>query len=557
MGATSRTARARGSIAAAFGAIYEVEILASESGADVALLGERGRYAPFGVRGGHGEAALNTLPRGKQRRWHDRNAADDLQDHRHPASAKGQRLRLESPGGGGWGEPATAERRPPVLPRCPRSGFLDASITARETYRVAIHADGTLDANATAALREGVARLKPASTALVGVDVGGTFTDLAYFEEASKTFRIAKVPSNRGDEAIGFIEGLKAFGSLASLGAIIHGTTVGTNALLERKGARIGIITTPGFRDVLEMRRRDRPNTWGLWGDFTPVVPRELRLEVPERTLADGSVRLAVDPEAVRAACRALLAEGATALAIVFINAYANPANEHAAYAAACSVWPNEHVVHSAQLLPEFREFERTSTVALNAYLQPVVASYLGRLNEALEAEAFSGSFHIVQSNGGIMSTAQARKFPVRTALSGPAAGVIAAAAIAGAAGYPDIVTADLGGTSFDVSLVAGGKASLAAQTTIDFGMVVRTPMIEITTIGAGGRLDRAGRCRRHAGGRPGKRGIAARSGCLWAGQYASDPYRRQYCSRADQRRAPHWWQAQVARCRGRARRDF
>ncbi len=322
---------------------------------------------------------------------------------------------------------------------------------------------------------------------LVGVDVGGTFTDLAFFDEATRSFRTAKAPSNRGDEAVGFIEGLKRLGPIAGLGAIIHGTTVGTNALLERKGAKIGLITTPGFRDALEMRRRDRPHTWGLWGDFTPIASREMRLEVPERTLADGTIRTAVDLAAVEAACRRLLDAGAEALAIVFINAYANPANERAAYEAARAVWPNPHVAHSAQILPEIREFERTSTTALNAYLQPVVASYLTRLEAGLEAEAFAGSFHIVQSNGGVMSTATARKFPVRTALSGPAAGVIAAAAIAGAAGYPDIVTADLGGTSFDVSLVAGGEASLAAQTTIDFGMVVRTPMIEITTIGAGG----------------------------------------------------------------------
>jgi len=326
-----------------------------------------------------------------------------------------------------------------------------------------------------------------APESIVGVDVGGTFTDLAFFDPATKTFRTAKAPSNRGDEAVGFIDGLRRLGPISGLGSIVHGTTVGTNALLERKGARIGIITTPGFRDALEMRRRDRPNTWGLWGDFTPIAAREFRLEVPERTLADGTIREAVDVEAVRSACEELLARGAEALAIVFINAYANPANERAAYAAARSVWPNPHVTHSAQLLPEFREFERTSTVALNAYLQPVVAGYLGKLEAGLESEGFAGSFHVVQSNGGIMSTALARDFPVRTALSGPAAGVIAAAAIAKAAGFADIITADLGGTSFDVSVVAGGVAALAAQTTIDFGLVIRTPMIEITTIGAGG----------------------------------------------------------------------
>lgn len=322
---------------------------------------------------------------------------------------------------------------------------------------------------------------------LVGVDVGGTFTDLAFFDEKTRAFRTAKVPSNRGDEAVGFIEGLKRLDAIANLGAIVHGTTVGTNALLERKGAKIGIITTPGFRDTLEMRRRDRPNTWGLWGDFEPIASREFRLEAPERTLADGTIRVAVQKADIEAACAKLIAMGAEALAIGFINAYANPANERAALEAARAVWPNAHVSASHELLPEIREFERTSTIALNAYLQPVVASYLGKLEDALAGDGFAGSFHIVQSNGGVMSTANARKFPVRTALSGPAAGVIAAAAIGRAAGYDDIVTADLGGTSFDVSLVAGGEAALAAQTTIDFGMVVRTPMIEITTIGAGG----------------------------------------------------------------------
>jgi N-methylhydantoinase A len=325
------------------------------------------------------------------------------------------------------------------------------------------------------------------ASVVVGVDVGGTFTDLALFDARSGRFTTAKVPSNRGDEAVGFLEGLKRLGAVAELSAIVHGTTVGTNALLERKGARLGLITTRGFRDVLAMRRRDRPNTWGLWGDFTPVAEREMRLEVGERTLADGAILEAVDPAEVVAAARQLLAAGAEALAIVFVNAYANAANERAAAAAARAIWPNGHVAHSAEILPEIREFERASTTALNGYLQPVVASYLGKLEGALAGEGFAGSFHVVQSNGGVMSAAAARAFPVRTALSGPAAGVIAASAIATAAGLPDIVTADLGGTSFDVSLVADGKPTLAAQTTIDFGMVVRTPMIEIATIGAGG----------------------------------------------------------------------
>ncbi len=322
---------------------------------------------------------------------------------------------------------------------------------------------------------------------VVGVDVGGTFTDFFFFDEAAKRFRTAKVSSNRGDEASGFIDGLSSLGHVADLASVVHGTTVGTNALLERKGARVGLITTRGFRDVLEMRRRDRRHTWGLWGDFAPVVDRDLRLEVDERTLADGTMRMAVKPEQVQAAARELLAKGAEALAIVFINAYANPQNESQALAAAARVWPNENIACSSQILPEIREFERTSTTALNAYLQPVVSTYLANLDAALAARSFDGAFHIVQSNGGVMSTRTARRIPVRTALSGPAAGVIAAAAIAKAAGFPNALTADLGGTSFDVSLVVEGQTTLTAQTTIDFGLVIRNPMIEITTIGAGG----------------------------------------------------------------------
>jgi N-methylhydantoinase A len=325
------------------------------------------------------------------------------------------------------------------------------------------------------------------SRSVVGVDVGGTFTDLLLFEETTRAFRTAKVPSQRGDEAAGFMAGLGAFGALDRIESIVHGTTVGTNTLLERRGPKIGVITTRGFRDVLEMRRRDRRSTWGLWGDFSPIADRDMRLEVSERTLANGTIRQAVDAADVRAAARALLANGAQALVIIFINAYANATNERVALTAAHEVWPNEHVSASHQVLPEIREFERSSTAALNGYLQPVVGDYLAKLEDALDEGGFAGQLHIVQSNGGIMATRMARRLPVRTAFSGPAAGVMAAAAIAKAAGYDNVITCDLGGTSFDVSVIAGGRASPAAQTTVDFGLVIRTPMIEITTIGAGG----------------------------------------------------------------------
>jgi N-methylhydantoinase A len=323
---------------------------------------------------------------------------------------------------------------------------------------------------------------------MIGVDVGGTFTDVFVLDEATGTAQVAKVPTTRPDQSGGFLDGIRMkVNDLGTVSVIVHGTTAGTNALLERKGARIGIITTEGLRDVLEMRRRDRPRTWGLRGDFVPIVPRDLRLEVSERTLADGTIRTAVDIDAVTAAARTLMDEGCLACAVLFANSYANPENERIAVSAVREIWPNAHVSASSEILPEIREFERFSTTALNAYLQPEVSGYIDRLETALKSDGFAGEFMIVQSNGGVMDVATAAKVPVRTALSGPAAGVIAAGYIAQAAGFPNVITGDMGGTSFDVSLIADGQSMLAPQTSIDFGMVVRSPMIEIATIGAGG----------------------------------------------------------------------
>ena len=325
-------------------------------------------------------------------------------------------------------------------------------------------------------------------TIVIGVDVGGTFTDVFVFNEATGQVETTKVPSTRGDQSKGFIEGIgRKVTDFADIRTVVHGTTVGTNALLERKGPRTGIITTEGFRDVLEMRRRDRPTTWGLRGAFVPVVARPDRVEVAERVLADGTILEAVDPEAVKRQARALAEAGCEAVCVFFINGYANPENERIAVEAVRSVWPTTYVTAATEILPEIREFERLSTATLNAYLQPVVSSYLDRLEQGLDAKGFDGELLIVQSNGGVMGVGTAKDFPVRTALSGPAAGVIAAQAIAAAAGFENIVTCDMGGTSFDVSLVAESVAALTPQTAIDFGMVVRTPMIEITTIGAGG----------------------------------------------------------------------
>ena len=323
---------------------------------------------------------------------------------------------------------------------------------------------------------------------VIGVDVGGTFTDILALDEISGTVKVAKTPSTRGDQSIGFLEGiLSVTEDLSAVATVIHGTTVATNALLERKGAKTGIITTAGFRDVLEMRRRDRPQTWGLWGQFVPVVERQNRIEVAERTLADGTIRQAVNEQEVKAAAQTLLANGCLSVCLFFINGYANVKNEQVAAKILRAVWPNEHVSVATEILPEIREFERCSTATLNAYLQPPVANYLARLEDRIAEQKAESEILIVQSNGGVMSVESAKSLPIKTALSGPAAGVVAARQIASAAGFDNIITGDMGGTSFDVSLVADGQNMLTAQANIDFGMTIRVPMIEMTTIGAGG----------------------------------------------------------------------
>ena len=323
---------------------------------------------------------------------------------------------------------------------------------------------------------------------VIGVDVGGTFTDILALDEISGTVKVVKTPSTRGDQSIGFLEGiLSVTEDLSAVATVIHGTTVATNALLERKGAKTGIITTAGFRDVLEMRRRDRPETWGLWGQFVPVVDRQNRIEVAERTLADGTIRQAVNEQEVKAAAETLLANGCLSVCLFFINGYANPKNEQVAAKILRACWLNEHVSVATEILPEIREFERCSTTTLNAYLQPPVANYLARLEDRIAEQKAESEILIVQSNGGVMSVESAKSLPIKTALSGPAAGVVAARQIASAAGFDNIITGDMGGTSFDVSLVADGQNMLTAQANIDFGMTIRVPMIEMTTIGAGG----------------------------------------------------------------------
>lgn len=347
---------------------------------------------------------------------------------------------------------------------------------------------------------------------VLGVDIGGTFTDAIAVDESSGTSRIAKVPTTPEDQSMGLIHAAGAAGvPFSETLALIHGTTVSTNAILERKGARVGLITTEGFRDVLELRRRDRHRTYGLVGEFEPLVPRNLRLEVDERTDAGGNVLKEVNEGQVEAAARKLLAEGVKAVAVAFLHSYANPANERKALEALRRVWPNDHIVISSEVLPEFREFERTSTAVATAYIRPVIGGYLGSLAGRLSHDGYGRDVLLVQSNGGIMSQRVAERLAIRTVLSGPAAGAIAASQIARGAGLENVISCDMGGTSFDVTLILGGRPILAVEKQLDYGLPIRSSMIDINAIGAGGGsiayVDRGGMLRvgpKSAGADPG-----------------------------------------------------
>ncbi len=346
----------------------------------------------------------------------------------------------------------------------------------------------------------------------IGVDVGGTFTDFLALDPERGVFRVAKVPSTPEDQSVGFIAGLSALDAdLAAVAALVHGTTVATNAVLERKGARCGLITTAGFRDVLELGRRTRPNPYGMTGSFEALIPRDLRAEVAERIDAAGRVLTPLDEAAVRREVHRLRERGAEALVIHFLHAYANPAHERRCGEIAGEIWPNQFVTLGSDILREVREFERGSTAALNGYVQPIVSRYLGRLAQNLRGAGLSNELLVMQGNGGMMAAGTAVDLAVHTILSGPAAGAIAAARIGTQAGYPNLVACDMGGTSFDVSLIAAGEPALSAEKDIAYGVPLRVPLVDIHTIGAGGgsiaRITRAGLLQvgpESAGARPG-----------------------------------------------------
>lgn len=344
----------------------------------------------------------------------------------------------------------------------------------------------------------------------IGIDVGGTFTDLVAVDKESGALIVLKVASTPEDQSIGILRALERAGPrLDRRASIVHGTTVATNAVLERKGARCGLITTRGFRDVLELRRRDRPRLYGLTGWFEPLVPRDLRTEVTERVDHRGNVLTPLDEQEVRLAAHRL--RDVDVIVISFLHSYVNPTHERLARDIVRQELPEASVVISSDVLPEYREFERTSTAVVNGYIQPVVARYLTSLSDRLKEGQFAHDVLLVQSNGGAMSSHLARRLPVNLVLSGPAAGVIAGAFIAQAAGFDNCITADVGGTSFDVSLVANGRPQFAEEKLVEYGVPVRIPHIDIETIGAGGGsiawIDRGGVLRvgpQSAGASPG-----------------------------------------------------
>ena len=333
---------------------------------------------------------------------------------------------------------------------------------------------------------------------VAGIDVGGTFTDLVQLDTATGAVRLAKVPTTPDNQAYGVMNALSAAKTdLSTLALIVHGTTTTTNAVLERKLSRTGLITTQGFRDVLELGRRTRPQAYGMTGQFAPLIPRDLRLEVPERMDAAGSVVTPLDEDALMSASEALLAKGCESLVIHFLHAYANPAHERRAATLLKDHWPGSHITMGHALLSESREYERGVTAAVNASVQPILARYLERLTDELSKGGYTNDVLVMNGNGGMVSARLVAAEAAKTVMSGPASGVMAAAYTGRAAGLQDLLTYDMGGTSTDVALIRGAEPAVSSEIELEYAMPIHVPMVDVRTVGAGGgsiaRVDAAG----------------------------------------------------------------
>ena len=348
---------------------------------------------------------------------------------------------------------------------------------------------------------------------VAGIDVGGTFTDLILIDgrDGGKV-RIAKTPTTLDNQAFGVVSALGATGvSPADIDLIVHGTTTTTNAVLERRLARTGMITTAGFRDIIELGRRTRPQAYGMTGTFEPVIPRLLRLEIDERVEASGRVRVPLDEEGVRHAVRWLLAAGCESLVIHFLHSYANPLHERRAAEIAAELWPNGHITVGHTLLSEAREFERGVTASVNAAVQPILERYVARLRDELAGQGYKRDFLIMNGNGGMISARFVAHEAAKTVMSGPASGVIAAAYTGRRADHRNLVTYDMGGTSTDVALIRDAEPAVSNEIELEYAMPIHVPMVAVHTVGAGGgsiaRVDAAGLIRvgpESAGASPG-----------------------------------------------------
>lgn len=321
----------------------------------------------------------------------------------------------------------------------------------------------------------------------VGVDVGGTFIDVIAYDEATGEVVVEKqpaTPDRLADELIAALERLP--GDLASITELLHGSTVAINTLLQRRGATVGLITTTGFRDVLELGRGNRPHIYDwVWNPPVPLVPRARRREVTERMGPGGEVISPLDTEGLDRETDALVADGVEAIAICFLHAYANPAHEAQAAARIAARHPGMPLTMSASVAAEWHEFERTSTAVVNAYLQPVFGTYLADVEQRVRRAA-TPVIAVMQSNGGLMPVARAAELPVRTLASGPAGGVIGAASMARRLGHPDVICADVGGTSFDVAIFEDGHVQERTESSV-VGLPVLAPSVDVVSVGAGG----------------------------------------------------------------------
>jgi N-methylhydantoinase A len=326
----------------------------------------------------------------------------------------------------------------------------------------------------------------------LGVDVGGTFTDFYVLDPSTQGVLVHKRPSTPDDPSRAILAGLSEMAEslgldVGQISRLAHGTTVATNALIERSGGTVAMVTTKGFRDLLEIGRQIRPKIYDLKADApSPVVPRRFRFEVAERVGSRGEVVTALSDAEIDAVVEAVAASGADCCAVCLLFSFLNPEHERRIGAALRKRLPELHVSLSCEVQPEFREYERFSTTVLNAYLQPKVTRYMARLAAALESRAANAAIGISQSAGGLMAIERAGQLPIRTALSGPAAGVVGAVVVAARSGERDLITLDIGGTSTDVCLIENGAAAMTYGRDIA-EFPVRLPSIDINTVGAGG----------------------------------------------------------------------